>query len=369
MNAPITKVVVTEAQKKLVNQVLDSGALAQGQLVKESEEAFAKICGVKHAVAVMNGTIALEAALSVLDLKPTDEVIVPAFSFIATANAAMAAGATVRFADIDRESYNVDVTSIKKLVNENTKAVVFVHLYGRPARIDLIQNYLEERKIAIIEDSAQAHGAELDGSIVGSFGIGCFSFYATKNIFSGEGGMITTNDDKIAERLRLVRNQGMRNRYEYLVPGHNWRMTDLQAALLLPQLAESNLLIEKRRQNAEYLIAELSAVEGICVPLADSDEVKSVWHQFTITINGATEESRQAIIDKLTAREVGTGIYYPRAMNDEPMIQACAEAVFSDETPNARLVAKECLSIPVNQHLSAEQLKYVVSSIKEALNG
>src|SRR5438477_662995 len=232
----ITEVRIGDEEKQAVLGVLDSGQLAQGPVVAELERQFADICGVPHAVAVSNGTVALVAALQALGLGPGDEVITTPFSFAATLNAILESGATARFADI-RDDFTLDPQSAATLVNERTRALLPVHLYGLPADLPALSALAADAGLHLIEDSAQAHGAAFGDRVTGSFGTGCFSLYATKNVQSGEGGLITTADDALADRLRLLRNQGTRAPYQYEVPGHNWRLTDLQAAIAGPQLA------------------------------------------------------------------------------------------------------------------------------------
>lgn len=213
---PITVVDVRDAED-LVVEVLRSGAIAQGPMVKRFEDAFAAVSGTKHAIAVNNGTTALVAALQVLGLKPGDEVVTSPFTFVATLNAILEAGATVRFADIRRDDFAIDPDAVVKAVTDRTKVLMPVHLYGQTADMGKLAPLAAERGLTVIEDSAQAVGASFEGKQAGSFGIGCFSLYATKNITTAEGGVITTDDDALADKLRVLRNQGMRARYQYEV--------------------------------------------------------------------------------------------------------------------------------------------------------
>jgi len=233
---PITVVEFGAEEERLVLEVLRSGRVAQGPLVEEFENRFAALTGVKHAIAVNNGTTSLIASLQCLDLKPGDEVITSPFTFAATLNAILEAGATARFADISEDDFNVTAESIRERLSERTKVLMPVHIFGQIADMDGIATTASERGLRILEDSAQAHGSMLGDRAAGSYDIGSFSFYATKNLTTGEGGMITTDDDDLAARLRILRNQGMRARYDYAMLGQNYRLTDLQAALVLPQL-------------------------------------------------------------------------------------------------------------------------------------
>jgi len=246
---PITVVSVGPEEEKLVLEVLRSGHLAQGPVVEEFESRFAAAHDVGHAVAVNNGTSALVATLEALGIGPGDEVITSPFTFGATLNAILESGATARFADID-ENCCLDPDATEHLIGPRTRVIMPVHLYGLPADMPRFERLAAEHGLGLVEDAAQAHGARVGGRAVGSFGIGCFSFYATKNITSGEGGMVTTNDEEVADRLRVLRNQGMRARYQYELAGHNYRLTDLQAAIALPHLLRLGAVNDSRRANA-----------------------------------------------------------------------------------------------------------------------
>jgi len=221
--------------------------------VARLEREFAAMCGVAHAVAVTNGTVALSAALQALGLGPCDEVVTTPFTFVATLNAILECGATARFADIDPSTFDIDPDAVASAITAKTRAVMPVHLYGQPADLDRIGPLASQCGATIVEDAAQAHGATIGDRVVGSFGIGCFSLYATKNLTSGEGGMITTDDATLADRLRMLRNEGMRERYQYETAGHNYRLTDVLAAIALPQLAHLSEWNEQRRANAVRL--------------------------------------------------------------------------------------------------------------------
>src|SRR5688572_29297970 len=263
---PITRVVVTPEQEAAVLAVLRSGGLAQGPVVRTLEERFAAHHGVAHAVAVSNGTVALVAALEAVGLGPGDEVITSPFSFVATLNAILESGATVRFAEIT-DDYTIDPASVAALVGPRTRAIMPVHLYGLPADMDALTSIAAGAGVPLVEDAAQAHSAAIGARKVGSFGVGCFSLYATKNMHCGEGGLITTSYDALADRLRLLRNQGMRIRYQYEVPGHNWRLTDLQAALAVPQMDTLDVTADTRAANAAALTTGLAGLPGLVTPV------------------------------------------------------------------------------------------------------
>ncbi len=280
---PIAKPEIREEEIKRVIEVLKSGMLAQGRMVEEFERAFAGYIGVREAIAVSNGTVALDLALKAIGIKEGDEVIVPAFTFIATANCVLFQHAKPVFADIDERTMNIDADDVLEKITDKTKAIIGVHLYGQPFDVKAISDICEDHRLILIEDAAQAHGAEYDGKGVGGFGIGCFSFYPTKNVTTGEGGMITTDDVELAEKLRLLRNHGDAGKYNHVVLGYNYRMTDFQAAIGIEQLKKIDLLIEKRIENAEYLNKNLR--DDIAKPYVMKN-VRHVFNQYVVQVDG-----------------------------------------------------------------------------------
>lgn len=361
---PISVVDVRDAEP-LVLEVIRSGVLAQGPMVQRLEDAFADVVGVRHAVAVNNGTTALVAALQVLGLQPGDEVVTSPFTFVATLNAVLEAGATVRFADIREEDFAVDPALVAVRVGERTRALLPVHLYGQTADMGPITDLARERGLHVVEDAAQAHGASYGGRAAGSFGTGCFSFYATKNLTTGEGGMVTTDDDGVADGLRLLRNQGMRQRYQYEVPGHNYRMTDLQAAVGLPQVGRLASIVERRKENARRLSEGLGDVPELTVP-RELPGRSHVWHQYTVLLDASVDRDR--VVADLNQAGVGAGVYYPRTVFDHDCYRDHPRVVV-EEVPVAESVARRCLSLPVHQHLTDEQLDTIVQSVRRALGG
>lgn len=360
---PISTVRLGPAVEERVLQVIRSGIIAQGPVVAEFEQRFAEMVGAKHAVAVNNGTTALVAAIQSLGLQPGDEVITSPFTFIATLNAILEAGAVVRFGDVREEDFALDPASVRAQITDRTRAIIPVHLYGQSADMAPLVEIAEENGLAIVEDGAQAHGATYRGQGVGTFGIGCFSFYATKNLTTGEGGIITTNDDEIADTLRVMRNQGMRARYEYVMAGHNYRLTDLQAAVVLPQLDEYADLLEKRRANAAGLTARLAAVDGLVLP-QQLEGREHVWHQYTVLLPEGVD--RQAFVDGLAAEGVGSGIYYPKPVYDYDTYANRADVIRS-ETPVSDSVAARCVSLPVHQYLSEGDLDTIAAAVRKVL--
>ena len=361
---PVTAVDVRDSEPYVL-EVLRSGSLAQGPMVRRFEEGFAELCGVRQAVAVNSGTTALTAALEVLDLEPGDEVITSPFTFVATLNAILEAGAVARFADIGVEDYCLDPDALAAAVGPRTRVLMPVHLYGQTADMDPILKLAADHGLALVEDAAQAHGARHDGRSAGSFGLGCFSFYATKNITTAEGGAITTDDDALADRLRVLRNQGMRERYVYEVAGHNYRMTDLQAAIGMPQLARYPQIVEARRVNANVLTEGLAGVPGLRLP-AELPLREHVWHQYTVLIEDDAALTRDEFVAGLQRLGVGCGIYYPKLVTDYACYQENPRVV-RGETPVAARVARQCVSLPVHTGLTTDQLDTIVGAVRELL--
>lgn len=363
---PITRVVIEADQEAAVQRVLRSGNLAQGPVVAELEAGFAQLCGTRHAVAVSNGTVALTAAMTALGLGPGDEVITTPFSFVATLNSILETGATARFADI-RDDFTIDPQSVENLVNERTKALLPVHLYGLPADMPALTAIAERANLAVVEDCAQAHGARVGDKTTGSWGIGSFSLYATKNMQCGEGGLVTTSDDALADRLRLLRNQGMRARYEYEVPGHNWRLTDLQAAIAVPQLGRLEQTISSRARNAARLTEGLAGIPGLVTPPVPSGR-RHVWHQYSILVTEAAKITRADLVKRLEEARIGFGLYYPRLMHDYDCYRSHPQVV-RDSTPRAERIVNQVISLPVNQYLSDQDLDRIIAVVREAFGG
>ena len=361
---PISRVETGAEAEKLVIEVLRSGRLAQGRKVAELEESFAAAQGVKHVVAVSNGTIALVAALKALGIGPGDEVITTPFSFNATLNAILEVGATARFADIC-EDYTVDVDSVAALINERTAALLPVHLYGLPADMGAIAELAARHDIAVIEDAAQAHGATVGGKGVGSFGVGTFSLYGTKNITSGEGGLITTDDSALADTLRLLRNQGMRARYDYALAGYNWRLTDLQAAVAIPQVRRLAEINAARSTNAAHLTELLRGTPGLVLPTIPAGRTH-VWHQYTVRLTAEALIDREVFCTKLHELGVGNGVYYPRLMHDYPCYQGDPR-VGREVTPVAEQMCAGVVSLPIHPGVGERDLDRIATTVKDVL--
>jgi perosamine synthetase len=358
---PIAKPIIGDEEIEAVSGVLRSGMLTQGEVVNKFEEEFSNYLGVKNSIAVSNGTVALDLAMKGLGLKPGDEVISPAFTFIATANCALYQGLKPIFADVDPRTFNIDPEDLERKITPRTRAVVGVHLYGQPFEIAPIQRICEDHNLALVEDSAQAHGAEYRGRKVGSFGIGCFSFYPTKNMTTGEGGMITTNDDALAARLRLLRNHGDTGKYNHVALGYNFRMMNLQAAIGLVQLGRLEEFTAKRIGNASML-SEKIKIKGITTPCSARD-VRHVFHQYVVRVEDDFPSSRDKLIEYLQAKGIGSAVHYPKAVYEQPLYRDLGYGL--ERCPVAEEVSRKVLSLPVHPSLSREDLQYIA----ETLNG
>jgi dTDP-4-amino-4,6-dideoxygalactose transaminase len=349
--------------EELVVSVIRSGQIAQGPMVERFEHMCAAMAGTREAVAVSNGTVSLEASLEVLGVGPGDEVITSPLTFAATLNAILRSGATARFAEID-ESYCIRPDSVEALVGPLTSVVLPVHLYGQPADMTAISALAARHGLAVLEDAAQAHGASVAGRPVGSYGLGSFSFYATKNVTTGEGGVVTTSDHAQARALRLLRNQGMAKPYEYEIVGANLRMTDLQAALAIPQLGRLEQIGLARNRNAAHLSRRLAdLVPALGLPNVPPDN-RHAWHLYTVLL--PPDADRTAVMARMREGGVHVNAYYPALVWDHPPYRVSRQ-VRRDDTPFAALVASRCLSLPVHPGLEASDLDRIVAALDEAL--
>jgi perosamine synthetase len=351
-----------EEEERLVLEVLRSGRLAQGPMVERLEAAFRELVGTTHAVAVNSGTSALVAALQALELGPGDEVITSPFTFAATLNAIIEVGATARFADILDADFTVDPRAVEAYVGPRTAAIMPVHLYGHPADMAGLAQIATRHGLSLVEDAAQAHGAKAAGRAVGSFGLGCFSFYATKNIATGEGGMVTTDEEKLADRIRLLRNQGTREPYGYEIRGHNYRMSELHAAVGLPQVSKLPDRNRRRAQNAARLSASLAGMPDLQVP-ATAPGRTHAFHQYTIRVTRGAPERRDRLAARLAELGIETKVYYPRVVYDYPCFRSHPQ-VRRDPAPRAEAAAREVLSLPVHPWLSDQDLDRIVEGVR-----
>ena len=357
---PIAKPQIGAEEKRAVMEVLDSGMIAQGPRVKAFEEAFAAMCGVKHAIATTSGTTALHVALLAHGIGDGDEVITTSFTFIASANSILFTGARPVFVDIDPVTFNINPELIEAAITPRTKAIMPVHLFGLSCNMDAIMQIAEKHGLQVIEDACQSHGASYNGRKVGSFGTGAFSLYPTKNMTSAEGGMITTNDDAIAEKCRVIRQHGMRRRYYHDELGFNFRMTDVHAAIGLEQLKKLARNNKTRQENASYLSAHL---KGVTVPQVPKGCVH-VYHQYTLRL---PDGKRDALRTHLQENGVGSEVYYPVPVHQQSFYMA--ELGYHLSLPEAERASAEVLSLPVHPALSQADLETIVARVNEFMGG
>ncbi len=355
---PIARPDIGPEEIAAVTEVLGSGMLAGGRKVVELEERFAAFIGTRHAIAVSNGTVALMAIYEGLGLGPGDEVITVGHTFNATVSSIMSTGATPVFVDIERDTYDIDAGRIEAVITSRTRAICPVHLFGLPADMDAIAAIAERHGLAIVEDACQAHGAQVHGRRVGSFGHAAFSLYGTKNMTTGEGGLITTDDDRLADWIRLYRNQGMRERYRHEILGYNYRLTDIAAAIGLCQLDK----LERNTARRQAIAARYDAAFAdlpIRTPVIPTGRTH-VFHQYTI----AVQDDRDGVIADLAAAGVSTGIYYPIPVHRQPYV---VEAGVVAELPVTDEVAAHTLSLPMFPGLGDEDQAVVIAAVRAAV--
>jgi len=346
-----------------VKEVLESGILASGPRTKQFEKEFAEYIGVKHAVAVTNGTIALDVSLKALKLGPGDEVITSAFSFVSSGNCILFQRAKPVFADIDPRTFNIDPADAAKKITAKTKALIPVHMFGQPANMDALKEIAEDKGIALVEDAAQAHGAEYKGQKAGSIGdMGCFSFYATKNMTAGEGGMITTSDAELARKARLLINHGQSQKYHHDTLGYNYRITELCAAIGSVQLKKLDEFNTKRRENAQLLTQGIRKFTGLTVPHVDKG-VKHVFHQYVVRVEDNYPRGRDELADRLAERGVGVAVHYPIPIYRQPLYQKLGYE--GTACPNTEDTCMRVLSLPVHPLVDGKDIEYILDVLKE----
>jgi dTDP-4-amino-4,6-dideoxygalactose transaminase len=359
---PIARPLITPEEMSNVQKVLASGALTSGQWVERFEREFADYVGARYAIATSSGTTALEVGLEAAQIGPGDEVIVPPFTFIATSNAVLHRGARPVFVDVDPETYNLDPNQVEDALRANprVRAILAVHLYGLPARVDLFAEMAARYGVILIEDAAQSHGAALDGRRVGTFGhLSMFSFYPTKNITTGEGGMVMTSDPELARRARLLVHVGVDGGpYNYAMIGYNFRMTNIAAAIGVGQLARLDALNGQRRRNAAALTSMLEGAPGIQTPVTPPGAFH-VYNQYTIR-----STDRDGLARHLAARDIGSKVYYPTPLPATPPYQALG---FGDSGtwPVTERACREVLSIPVHPALSDDDVRRVGDAVRD----
>ena len=341
---------------RAIGEVCENQAFALGPAVAEFEQNVAAYCGSKHAVGVSSGTDALLVSLMALGIKPGDEVITTPFSFFATAGCIVRVGARPVFADVDPDSFNIAPSGIEEKINDRTSAIIPVHLFGQIAEMEAITEIAKRHDLSVIEDAAQAIGASRNGSKAGNFGdYGCFSFYPTKNLGGfGDGGLVTTNNDVLADDIRTLRDHGQKPRYFYKVIGGNFRLDGIQGAVLNVKLKYLDEWNEKRRQNAA-LYGGLFAGSPVRTPAIDPDNV-SIYHQYTVTV-----PERDKLQKYLADNEIGSAVFYPKPLH----LQDCFRELGykQGDMPVAERLCNEVLSLPVYPELTPEQIEYVAGTV------
>jgi dTDP-4-amino-4,6-dideoxygalactose transaminase len=348
---PAAKPIIGDDEREAVDRVLRSGMIAGGPEVAAFESEFSELVDGRHCIAVNSGTSALHMAFLAAGIKSGDEVIVPSFTFAATANSVVLAGGTPVFADIEQDYFNMDPKAAEAAITPRTRAIMPVHLYGHPAAMREYKDIAARHNLLLFEDAAQAHAAALDDIPVGAWGVAAsFSFYPTKNMTSGEGGMVTTPCDHVARKTKLLRNQGMEKRYENEIAGFNTRMTDIHAAIGRVQLKKLAGWTKQRQDNAKFLDDNL---KGVVVPPV-APGATHVYHQYTIRV---VDQDRDKFAEELGKRGVGSGVYYPIPNHRLPSYG------LTMDLPVTEQVATQCLSIPVHPSLSQGDLEKVVEVI------
>lgn len=360
---PVAAPQMGDEEKRAVMAVLDSGQLAQGPVTEAFEREFASWCGVRHAVAVNSGTAALHLVLLAHGVKDGDEVITSPFTFVASANAALFAGARPVFVDIEPQTYCLDPDRVEAAITPRTRAIMPVDLYGHPAQIPELRKIADRHGVLLIEDACQAHGAQIGGRKAGAFGVSAtFSFYPTKNMTTAEGGMVTTDDAEVARKVGVMRQHGAAERYHHDVLGFNFRMTDIAAAIGRAQLAKLDAWNERRRRNASVLDEGLAGVPGVETP-KERRGYRHVYHQYTVRIAG----DRDGFQRKLRELGVGSAVHYAVPVHRQPYYLSLGYGDVS--MPESERAAAQVLSLPVHPALTDEDLDRIVDAVRKVAAG
>lgn len=360
----ISKPLIGEEEISRVGDILRSGKIAQGPVVAEFEKKFADFCGVKYAIAVNSGTAALHCALYACGVGKGDEVVTTPFTFVATANSALMQNAKLVFVDIDPLDFNIDAGRVPEKITDRTKAILPVDLYGQIYNVGEVIKIAKERGLKVVEDACQSHGAEYKDARAGTFGdVGCFSLYATKNMTTGEGGMVVTNDEDIAEKVKMFRHHGQseKTRYEYYDLGFNYRMTDIAAAIGIEQLKKLDDFNSVRQRNATLLSKGLIGIKGIETPVIKQG-FKHVFHQYTIKVTDQFKMSRNELSKYLTEKGIGNAVFYPKPLHLHPHFLRMGYK--EGDFPIAEEISKRVLSLPVNPSVSEKDIEYIVSVVR-----
>ena len=364
---PINAPQIGEEEIEAVIKVLKSGTLTSGlgngPNVVKFEKAFAEFVKSKYAIAVNSGTAALHAALLAIGISRGDEVILPSFTFVATAEMIVLAGAKPVFVDINPETYTIEPSKIEEAITNKTKAIIPVDLYGLSADMKAIREIADKHDLKIIEDAAQAHGALYIGEPPGKFAdIACWSFYASKNMTTGEGGMITTNDDELAEKLRCIRSHGEREKYHSEMLGHNYRMPEIEAAIGYIQLKKLPSFLEKRRRNAEQLTKKLERCDELLLP-REPEGYRHSWYLYTVRLKNANANRRDAFVNELRKHGIGAAVYYHTPIH----MMSFYRRFGAYRLPETELAAQQVLSLPVHPGVSEEQIDFIAETVIQTL--
>jgi len=365
---PINAPQIGEEEIEAVVKVLKSGilthSLGAGPVVTKFEKEFANFANTKHAIAVNTGTAALHVAVLAANVKPGEEVILPSFTFVATAEAVVIAGAKPVFVDIDPKTYNILPKKIEEAITRKTKAVIPVDLYGLPADLQPIKEIAEKHGLIVIEDAAQAHGATYKEKPAGFFAdVACWSLYASKNMTTGEGGVITTSNDEMTDQMRLIRSHGEKAKYASFMLGHNYRMTEIQAAIGCVQLKKLPAFLSKRRSNARRLTEILKKTEKLQLPEEPKNFGHS-WYLYTVRLKDATERERDRIVEELKKEGIGAEVYYVNPVHLMPYYRNVFGKFGLPETEEA---AKQIMSLPVHPRVTEEQIDYIGKTLLHLL--
>ena len=363
VNLPLIDDEEVEAVAKVLRSGILTGRVQSGPFVKRFEDGFAEFVKAKYAYAVNSGTAALHLCLMAAGIGVGDEVVVPSFSFIATAECVALVGAKPVFVDINPATYNVDPEKIQKVVTEETKAVIPVDLYGLPAGMKSVKEIADEHGLVVVEDAAQAHGAMYLGKPAGSYAdIACWSFYASKNITTGEGGMITTNKKEYADKVPFIRAHGEKEEYFSSMLGHNFRMPEMEGAVGSVQLGKLPRFLEARRSNAERLTRMLSEVKRLQLP-CEPKGFRSSWYLYTVRLKDASETERNKLVEKLRQKNIGATVYYRTPIHLMPYYKQLGKY----KLPETEKASKQVFSLPIHPAVTVEQIDYVGKTVAELI--
>jgi dTDP-4-amino-4,6-dideoxygalactose transaminase len=357
---PIARPLLGDEELAAVKEVLESGMLAQGPRVKAFEDAFAAYVGRKHGIAVTNGTAALHIALMAHGLSPGQDVIVPPLTFFASASTVLLCGAKPVFVDVDRATYNLDPEKLEAAITRRTAAIMPVHLYGQTAEMDPINEVAEAHDLAVLEDACQAHGAQYHGKKAGNLGdTGCFSFYPTKNMTTGEGGIIVTDDEEVARKARLLRDHGQTSKYEHAMVGYNCRMTEVAAAIGLVQLRKLDAWVARRRANANALTKGLDGIEGL-VPPAEGNWMVHSFYQYVVRAEPKFPMARDEVVSALVEEGIGSRPSYPAPLYRQ---KALRDLKIRGRCPVAEAVVPRLFELPVHPGVTPDDVERIVEAV------